>query len=208
MDTIEKARALMREHKYSARQALNVVRTNYKARRVEMEDNRYGETVGHIEIDGFDLTVKWEYDEWYQGDYDLTDTWRKGAVQNPLWRPEQYGRDRHYRWIVLPMSWEDHYEGLHKMGYSRGQAAEMAREYVNQDVKRIISEEPYYNVSVTASRAGIELGCASMGGTDLGEDYRQAREWMETLPDEYGLLDEAVAVAKDNLKKLCGGNDG
>lgn len=203
MDTIARARELQKQHGVSAGTALHWARNEQTVERVPMEETDLG-FEGHIEKDGFVLRVKWELDE--TDDLSWLGTFKNqhedGAVQNPRWRPGS----GYYRWFVPTNTYEDHVRGLHELGYSRGVADQLARQYVREDVKFAISEEHgVYVCSVTAWRKEVELASVSLGGVDLGTDYKQALEWAETLPDDNGLLAEAVSEAATKLGELCGG---
>ncbi len=210
-ETIEKARALREKYpSSSARMRLQMARLP-EERRIEMEEVR-GDMVGKVEVDGFQVVVRWTVDEWHQGDYEFTNTPGLGTVENPKWREAEqhrsWGRNDHYHYIGLPGGdFNSHYKALQKMGYSKGVAAELAQSYVNQDVERALSDEPYYLCEVTAIKNGIELAQASIGGFDFGANpsYSDMIEWAETIPYSDGLIDEAITDAKAALEGLCCG---
>lgn len=59
-----------------------------------------------------------------------------------------------------------------------------------------LAEEEFYSLTVTAFRAGIELGRDSLSGIEYGYDMR------EVILD-HGMHITAVEDAKESLARLC-----
>lgn len=203
MDTIQRARQLIREHSehIGCSTALSWARSEENTVRVEMDSSGDGYD-GKIEMDGFDVHVSWRPD--YDADTswlgEFSEEWEEGAVK--VRSPHRFSRAR---WFIPAIPVKEHFDGLHKLGLAKGVARELAEKYVRQEMEILLSEENRFFVCmVTAYKNGVELGSSSLGGCDLGTEYRQAIEWAETLPDQNGLLSEAVSMAKENLAKLCG----
>jgi hypothetical protein len=76
------------------------------------------------------ITVKHMYDDspdtsWL-GEY--TDKWQSGAIKRV-----NAGRNE-YKYFVPGMSHQEHWDALHKIGYSKGNCDELAREYNQRDL--------------------------------------------------------------------------
>ncbi len=196
--TVAKAHALAREHPdasarvrlYWAREAPPPVPPG------DWANGADGPTVSFT-TEGFDVTIHFEPDYYPEPRARFTDAWESGAVQHPAWRPNEWNRNRVNRWIVLEAgNVEDHYEGLHKMGYSKSVARALAEEYVRQDIQHAIDPEEWV-CSVTASKAGVELGRDTLGGIDGDMDY------LRRVAFDHGMVEVAVAEAKATLARLC-----
>jgi hypothetical protein len=81
------------------------------------------------------LTVKHIIDDCgdssFYGEY--TDKWEPGAINRKYrgWERNQY------RYFIPCTSYKEHWKGLHKMGYSRGDCDYLSRKYVLQDYNRM-----------------------------------------------------------------------
>lgn len=89
-----------------------------------------------------DTSYLGEYTDDYPGDYEL----QRGSAFD-----RKPGRNE-LRYFVPANSVEDHRHGLSRMGYSRSQAEEMAREYCRQDYKRMeaLNEGQWAFMGITA----------------------------------------------------------
>jgi hypothetical protein len=150
-------------------------------------------TDGHVERDGFELVLSITPDDYPDVSFlgEFTDRQEPGAVPNPEGRYDS----RLYRWFVPAITEDEHYRGLRDLKFGRAQARDLARSYVRQDLELARDYAPVI-ATVTAHRAGVELGSASLGGID-DEDY--ARSW-DVLGD---LASEALAEAQETLGRLC-----
>lgn len=208
MNAVTKAHALAREHPdASARTRLAMVReAPLPIPLVEDWTDGIGGSMLTFTTEGFNVTIRFEPDDYPEPRARFTDSWEPGAVQHPAWRPNDWDRtgrwlgviDRVYRWILLDSgSIEEHYVGLHKLGHSKAVARELAEEYVRQDIQRAINPPEEWVCIVTASKAGIELGRDVLGGIDGDDDY------LRRVPFDHGMIDEAVASARASLDALC-----
>lgn len=164
-------------------------------------------------VDGFELRVRVEPDEWDDGaDWigTLTDEWAPGAIltddercyrenaaEDGAWRSrwtrEDYRATRHYRYFVPAYPADDRRADYSARGMARHIADCRARADVERDYRALLDYAPVV-VVVEAWREGVQLGTASMGGVDGDDDYREecARE----------LAGEAVADARATLARL------
>lgn len=149
-----------------------------------------------FERDGYTVHVRREDDD----DADLSflgkfsDKWERGAISH----------DRHdsrsYRWFLPTSTEADHYKSLRDMGYGRRDAREMSRRYVIQDYKRMVEHGQSWimtGVRVTASRAGVTLGNASLWGIESDSDAASVDEIVDDLTSE------ALREARATLALLC-----
>lgn len=191
--TIERARTLRAEHP-----TLPVV-TVWRWARDWRDAPDWVETLadqGTAEVDGWTVALRVEDDQWpdlsWLGKW--SDTWAPGAIPNPE-HHEGYKAGTVCRWWIPAQTEDEHYRGLRAMKYGRTRARELARSYVIQDFRRACELVPVV-ATVSVSRAGIELGRASLGGID---DEAYARSW-DVLGD---LVDEGIDQARDALARLC-----
>jgi len=153
--------------------------------------------------DGFDIVAKIRPDE----DPDLswlgtyTDSLPAGEAGRDYIDREKEGdwTSREYRYFVPGNSYAEAVSSLVKMGYTPIGAKRMAKRYVHQDYQRC---EDYNRggwsmtyVSVTASREGVELGRASLGGIES-----DAGDYITDTALE--LVGEAVKEAETTLEEL------
>lgn len=93
----------------------------------------------------------------------------------------------------------------------RGASRDVARALAERDMTEEISayfrgDLTTYVVTVTATRAGVTLGSASLGGVTFGEDYGDSLRYIaETARD---LEVDALAEATATLGRLCGADNG
>lgn len=75
--------------------------------------------------------------------------WQEGAIK----RNPSYLERHSYEWILPAISRDKYFQDLHKIGYSKGVAAELAQSYVNQDIKRLESLErgDWYFIGIYAT---------------------------------------------------------
>lgn len=189
-----------------ARTALAWARGDDKPR-AGWEWDTHGDTAT-IERDGFSLKLTIEYDDYPDTSYlgEWSDTFEPGAIavtDDMRYRPAAFRID--WKWFIPGISAEEHRRGLSAMGYARHTADCLARSYVLRDMRRLSSDTfALYVVSVSASREGIELGSACIGGVDI-DDTRDMQAQFEDIADDYGLIDEATSDARMSLKALTEG---
>lgn len=166
-------------------------------------------------VDGFELRVRVEPDEWDDGaDWigTLTDEWAPGAIltdderryrenaaEGGAWRSrwtrEDYRATRHRLYFVPCYSADERRADYCARGMARHVADCRARADVERDYRALLDYAPPSVVTVEAWREGVRLGTASMGGVDGGDGYREecARE----------LADEALDDARATLARLA-----
>lgn len=199
--TAEKYRALRATGNYPAinawRQITAEDRTDPLARTLHAKGfGQYGHDVETWKADGFTFRATIQPDDDAEPDFlgTFTDDWSEDVI---VIRPRCRGDWKYF----LPANTErSHYESLRDMHYGRTRARELARQYVRQDFERARSygrDWNMYGVTVTISRAGVELGCDSLWGIDAepGDSY-----WADVAAE---LVGEALAHAKATLAKLC-----
>jgi|GEM_PF-5534644 len=162
---------------------------------------------GRMERDGFQIKVKVDYEEYPEPDEccgDFSDTWQPGSLVNP----KHHAEGGYSSW----RSWESHApyhyspncEGIAKYaserGYARHQAWLQEQRARRRDMEYCAGdrEASYYYVTVTASRAGIELGYDSLHNIEAeGADDPYIREIIAEL------IPEAIDSANKALHALC-----
>lgn len=156
------------------------------------EDGR-GHRVATVQEGGYSVRVLVEDDLCYVEEPGRwLQSWQPGAVSVP--EPE---RERgHYHHWLPDITYAEHVRGLRQIGYGRHEADCLARSYVRRDFQRARHPESYAVVAVYAyaSRAGVELGSASIGGCELGTGYVEDSTLSE-LVAEHDLVAEAVREA-------------
>lgn len=189
-ETIERAHALRTDHPDVP--AVARMRWVRSADRVPafVDALAAGET---LERDGFTLRLSIEPD--YDPDISwlgtFTDRHEPGAVANPDGRFDS----RVLPWFVPAITEDEHYRGLRALKFGKARARELARSYVLHDLETARDYAPVI-AFVTATRAGVELGRAALGGID---DENYARSW-DIVGD---LVEEALEEARTTLGQLC-----
>lgn len=94
-------------------------------------------------------------------------------------------------------------------GMSRAVAREYARKRHAEQVREDTEDTTYYVVKVTASREGVTLGRAALGGVGIAYDpiTRTDGEWyLDEAAAE--LIPEAIEDARATLARLCASTGG
>lgn len=148
---------------------------------------------------GFDFDVRIEPDHYFDDTSDLgefTSKWQEGAIRHDT------GVFHSYQWFVPLESVETLRREFSRYGFARHEADLMAREIVRKNYKRACDYgETWHHVVVTvkASREGVVLGCASLGGIDSDSDDSYFAEVALELRDE------ARTEAEDALIRITKG---
>lgn len=160
---------------------------------------------GETTRDGFELRATVRADEWpelsYLGEFTNSPGPDTIAVPDGMrYAPAAFRVD--YRYFAPAIPWREQRAGLSRMGFPRHVADCLAREYNRRDMRAYVETETYA-VTVTASRAGVELGSASMGGIGFLPDTDATDR--ETYIDEIAtdLIGEVIDEARANLRALC-----
>lgn len=207
---------------YPASASLAIARS--VARDVDVPE--YGAPISFAR-EGFDIVASLDYDDLelddlgygtfygFPSDYRRLDIYSEygrepnlgwpNAVRNP------YRDDRNASggaaWYVPGMagSLAERKREYSRMGYSRSMAMDMARESVEDELRRVTDDygPSVYVVTVIATRHGIELGRAVLGGVEctydpVTRDYGRAYLW-GTIEE---MVPEAIAEARANLSEL------
>lgn len=166
------------------------------------------ETIQEFERDGFDVRVSIspDYDYrpgedddvyprltyWEGGELDVRDEWTGQFVRRPLGPFSGTVQGEYY--VVEP-------DDVDRLITLMGGSPRAARKWIDQTAAAIACRDlSWINVDVTVSRAGVELGRASLGGVDY--DVRDAAhqkasdEYARNIPTEYDLIGEALDEAK------------
>jgi hypothetical protein len=159
--------------------------------------------------DGFDIRILVDYDEYAdrRAEYTAKDT----GIRNPDF-DWNYGDEYLYRnndrkrlrFIELESGYmvPELAHDYHKMGMSKSVALDVARKSLEDEASEYLSDEwTSYIITVKASLNGIEMGSASLGGTEVGMDSRDEVEF-ETTVDDYDLIGEAIEEARSALTLL------
>lgn len=159
--------------------------------RADMNIPEYPNDGDTFEKDGWDLRISVEPDVGMELDHygEFSDRWKPGAVDHHRRR----GTRREYRWFIPAATAEEmraEFQKYNKMGKHAADVA--ARKHVLQAYNAILDASVYI-VSVHASRKGITLGSASMGGIEDDIDSGIVEE----------LAEEAIHEAEDALENLC-----
>lgn len=94
------------------------------------------------------------------------------------------------------------------MKLGRSEADRRAREVIKQQVELLetFGEKWWFvNVDVTASRAGVVLGRASIGGVEDGIMDWCDNQSIRQVAEEHGMIEEALEEARDLVDRLCMG---
>jgi hypothetical protein len=173
-----------------------------------LEWHRFGTLTGEGEIDGFDVSVKIDFDT--SGGYEImgefSDTYEPGAVQNPGWSFSgfnSWGRaynSHTLRWYIPQpdMGLHELAEYNHKSGMSKSVALDSARETL-VSIAKMEADPEVYAIHVTVEFRGVELGSAGLYGIDADPDasLSETREMLISMAED--VISEAVEDARSNL---------
>lgn len=179
------------------------------ARQVEPEEldwNSHGDRA-ELDRDGFHVIIRVEPDDYNDLSYlgTFSDRWEEGAIQlapHEGLRAIGPTQGDAYRYFVPAITEAETRAHLNKLGYSKGVAADMAREDVMRSLEALTTTTSSM-VSVTAYKAGVDLGRAVLGGIDTSWDqsYEEARRYIEQTIDD--MIGEAIDEARETLESLC-----
>ena len=203
-DILQAYRKERREDPYTtARWALFQARAKCKPIRYEWHGRHDGGSYTTFEQEGFDIRIDVKPDEDNGADYTLSET----PLRNGLFvdiRSWRLGQGAPKQWW-LPESGEDvptlatYY---HKHGESKSVAWEHARASLHAEMEMDLTDHwSWWLIIATASVEGIELGSDILGGCQMEYDDRRQ---IEDILDSAGLIDEAIAQAKRNVKDVLG----
>jgi hypothetical protein len=205
-----------RDAGHTAKNALALARW-IAAPKIELPD--YGRPVT-IERDGWTITLAADYD----GDMSLADLgygrflagvedWRSGHEQRPEPDaiPNPYRDSRNVSggdgWYVPGEagSLAERADYLHKAGASKSVALDEARAMLAEEVRYVTRDygPSVYVLTATASRKGIRLGTASVGGIEIAWNDITRTSGMEYLAEvAEDIIPEAIAEAEAALERL------
>lgn len=125
----------------------------------------------------------------------FSDRWAPGAVvANPP-------HTNFCRYFHPARSYAEHRRHLHHSGHSRHHAHTLARAAIHHDLA--FARDPRIaTIEVVVSRAGIRLGSAGLGGTDLTDDLDAVEQVVEVIT-AHCLVDEAIEDARRALIALA-----
>lgn len=104
---------------------------------------------------------------------------------------------RYFRPVESVAAWRKEFQ---RSGMAKGPAEEAARA-LRFDAARRAVEYQAFNLLVTVSRHGVELGSASLGGIDLGGTSTENEDYLTSTV--FDILPEAIDDARASLEKLC-----
>lgn len=204
--TAEEYRRLRRKYPYNpASQTILWARGNVKDPELDWKT-----FVGrHVAVattvrDGFDIRVTVDYDENADPMVEETDT--DTGIRNPRFRWTGDAWDvRHierYLSVESGTTVRELAPYYHDGGDSKNVAWERARQSLQREAEAYMADDyAEYVIKATASLDGIELGSGAIGGCDVDSDARFEKE-LDNLVSETGVIEEAIAEARDNAKKL------
>lgn len=162
----------------------------------KLPDVTWRDGVGTLKMHGFDIRISIEPDHLSLGDMGFgefhTDP-REGSIKR-FWE-RRWNQMQYYS---PSCSLEERIAYRTRNGMARGPAWLEARQEERREMKRAEDVQAFY-VKVAASRNGVELGTAGIGG--CGHDTEEGAE--ESVRD-HGLIEEAIAEAREALAGLCG----
>lgn len=186
-----------REMGSHAASALRSAKIDVKRKPIVWTDG-HDRTTGHprasFKRNGFDITIKVGDEECPDLSFvgEFTDKFEPGAIKR-----NKPGRNE-FKYFVPGNSFEDHRSSLNKMGFSKGESGRMAAEYVHRDMKMLEDGIRQVYVTVTASKAGVELGSDSLGGIDVSD-----KEGLGEMIEAHGMIDNAIEAAKVERVRIC-----
>lgn len=163
-------------------------------------------------LDGFTVTATCVTDEDYQspGTFEdgRTDDYGRAITPSP---DAVDARGVHFwvqgqaRWFTPEITEREHFDGLRSMGYGKVQARDLARSYVQSDM-RMAARPEAYGLVVKVSKRGIPLGEAAIWGYSVDSDESNARNEAMLVNGfaEYGLVEQAIEEAQEALAGLVG----
>lgn len=149
------------------------------------------------EQDGFDMVAVISVDEYADLSWlgEFVNDPSEGTVKNP-----NYERGR-YPYIKIATTEEEHYQDLIKLKYGKAEARRLAKEYFEQDAKRMgryaTGDLEPLSVCVSVFFDDREVGSASLGGIDV--DSYDDPHMYEIIAE---LAEEALAEAREWAEKL------
>ncbi len=185
------------------------------ADRIETPD--YGRPV-KLDRDGFTLTLTLDYDEGmnladlsYGRFLSGTEDWRTGYEYkpDPDAIPNPYRDSRNVSngdgWYVPGDASSGWYDYCRKAGMSKSVAWDAAREREREELRYVTADygPSVYVLTVTASRNGIDLGSANVGGIEIAWSDVTRTDGSEYLAEvAEDIIPEAIAEAREALKGL------
>ena len=197
-EAIDQAHALGQTHPSwpaATRLAVARAKATATAKQYDWEPSATGLPQCEFDQDGWNIQVSLmvDHDTDLSWEGEFTDHWQDGVVPTG-------GR----KYFLPAITRREHYTGLRALGYTRNNAWLTAGEYVQDALDHVRGDEyEMVGVVVTAHRAGVELGEASLWGVELSND-----SWPD--PDHYvidvmeDLTAEAINEAKAALAALQG----
>lgn len=205
-----------RERGIPARSALALARWAVSPPAFDWQSDRNGNDVARFARDGFDITLRTQPD-YESGGVEETGALDWGRYSDEAGRkvPDPPVRDAYpveittrdgIAWYVSSETLASRVAYYRKAGASRAVALDMARADVRSEAEPWDGQDGPQTVglTVTASRAGIELGSASLWGIGVGWDdvtrQYQTHRWLDEIAPD--LIDEAIEDAKASLARL------
>lgn len=173
-----------------------------------------------IERDGFDVTLRLDYDEGidlsdlgYGRFLDGVEDWRTGyerrpepdAIPNPYRDSRNVSGGRHWYVPGEAGSLADRFDAYHKAGASRSVALDKARASLDAELRTVTDDygPSVYVLRVTVAREGIDLGYASKGGIEIAwsdTTGTDGREYLAEVAED--IIPEAIEDAREALERL------
>jgi len=197
---LKEYRAIRQEYeRISASQALIHARSAVARPTLDWQDDGRGKLVATFKRNGFELRATAQPDDYADLSWigSFTDKWQPGAVKR-----QHVGRHE-YAYFVPENPTDWHRRELRKLNYGKGEAALLAASYTRSDLHLLETYGDRWQewlVTVTASRAGIELGQSSVGGVGGSENHAKTLDYLTETAFE--LAGEAVDGAQDALGRL------
>lgn len=197
-----------------ARYAATLARWAATPPELEWTTDRSGFPAARLSRDGYDIRVRCE------PDYESDPLEGVGALEWPArWADPDHTppgtvkvRTRNgYAYWRSETPFADRVADFRRRGYARGPAWDAARADLEAEAKAVDGQDPpsSYGVIVTASRAGVELGSASVWGVSADWDEITRDDGTRYLDETAReLIPQAIEDARASLARLCETKEG
>lgn len=168
--------------------------------------------VFEFEQDGFDIRVQTQYDEGLSdedigyGRFVFADRYNEDKRPDPEAIPVRYNQHTEAKWYVPQSPLREVWEYEHKAGASKSVALDLARARQEAELQSCLADgygPDVRVVTVTVSKAGVELAEESVGGVEIGWDPITQTDGSRYLAEvARDILPEALEQAREALPKI------
>lgn len=155
-------------------------------------------------IDGFDMRVSVVYDDDFPYDGDDVPTFSHYAtaesvsVRGIMPADDDYAETPYW-------TRSERIASYRRRGAGRALAIELAEKDMVAECRQYLDDDAYatHVITVDASRAGVRLGRASLGGVTFGSEWGDASRYVAECAAE--LESEAIESARESMRAICVG---